>query len=276
VEHASFEPHADEPARDFNNVSGSLGLLFLPTDQVTVAFSLASAARNPALEELYFHGPHAGNNSIENGNPDLASERSLGVDGSLRWRGAAAAGEVTFFVNRINNFIFREFTGGVDEEEGLAETAYAQADGRLAGLESHIDVKVAPIVWVEGGVDYVRGDLTSLDTPMPRIPPLRGRAGIRLQKNAFQAGIDGTFTAKQDRIYALGSGGAVVGETPTDGYNLMKVFVSHTFGSARSANTITVRLDNATNALYYNHLNYLKDLAPEMGRNFVVVYSAKF
>jgi iron complex outermembrane receptor protein len=276
VEHASFEPHADEPARDFNNVSGSLGLLFLPTDQVMVAFSLASAARNPALEELYFHGPHAGNNSIENGNPDLASERSLGVDASLRWRGAAAAGEVTFFVNRINNFIFREFTGGVDEEEGLAETAYAQADGRLAGLESHIDVKVAPIVWVEGGVDYVRGDLTSLDTPMPRIPPLRGRAGIRLQKNAFQAGIDGTFTATQDRIYALGSGGAVVGETPTDGYNLMKVFVSHTFGSARSANTITVRLDNATNALYHNHLNYLKDLAPEMGRNFVVVYSAKF
>ncbi|NOT27628.1 MAG: TonB-dependent receptor [Acidobacteria bacterium] len=276
VEHASFEPQADEPARDFTNVSGSVGLLLLPTDQVTVAFSLASAARNPALEELYFHGPHPGNNAIENGNPDLTAERSLGFDASLRWRGAAAAGEVTFFVNRINNFIFREFTGEVDEEEGLAETVFAQADGRLAGIESHIDVKVAPIVWLEGGVDYVRGELTSIDTSMPRIPPLRGRAGIRLQKNAFQAGIDGTFTAKQDRIYALGFGGAVVGETPTDGYNLMKVFASYTFGSARTANTITVRLDNATNALYHNHLNYLKDLAPEMGRNFAVVYSAKF
>jgi iron complex outermembrane receptor protein len=272
----SFEPQADEPSRDFNNFSGSVGLLFLPTDQTTIAFSLASAARNPALEELYFHGPHPGNNAIENGDPELSSERSLGFDASLRWRSAVAAGEVTFFVNKINDFIFRQFTGEVDEEEGLAETVFAQADGRLAGIESHIDVKVAPILWVEGGLDYVRGELTGIDSPMPRIPPLRGRAGVRIQRNAFQAGVDGIFTAKQDRIYTAGFGGAVVGETPTDGYNLMKLFASYTFGTDRMANTITVRLDNATNALYHNHLNYLKDLAPEMGRNFAVVYSTRF
>jgi iron complex outermembrane receptor protein len=275
-ERASFEPKADEPARDFNNVSGSVGLLLLPTDQVTVAFSLASAARNPALEELYFHGPHPGNNAIENGNADLESERGLGFDASVRWRGAAASGEVTFFVNKINNFVFRQFTGEVDDDEGLAVTEFAQADGRLAGVESHVDVKVGPLVWVEGGLDYVRGELTSLDTPMPRIPPLRGRAGVRLQKNAFQAGVDGIFTAKQDRVYALGFGGTTIGETPTAGYNVMKVFASYSFQSGAAVSTITARLDNATNTLYRNHLNYLKDLASEMGRNFAVVYSVKF
>jgi len=35
-------------------------------------------------------------------------------------------------------------------------------------------------------------------------------------------------------------------------------------------------LDNATDALYRDHLNYLKNLAPEMGRSFRVVYSVKF
>jgi iron complex outermembrane receptor protein len=275
-EHASFEPKADEPSRDFNNMSGSVGLLLLPTDQVTIAFSLASAARNPALEELYFHGPHPGNNAIENGNADLESERGLGFDASVRWRGASASGEVTFFVNTINNFVFRQFTGEVDDEEGLAVTEFAQADGRLAGVESHVDVKVGPLVWVEGGLDYVRGELTSLDLPMPRIPPLRGRAGVRLQKNAFQAGVDGTFTAKQDRVYALGFAGSTIGETPTDGYNVMKVFASYSFQSGSAVSTITARLDNATNTLYRNHLNYLKDLAPEMGRNFAVVYGVKF
>jgi iron complex outermembrane receptor protein len=276
VEHAKFEPVTDEPARDFNNFSGSVGLLFLPTDQVTVAFSLAQASRNPALEELYFHGPHPGNNAIENGNPDLESEHATGFEASVRWRGSVAAGEVTFFVNRINNFIFRQFTGEVDEEEGLAVTEFDQADGRIAGLESHVDVKVAPIVWVEGGLDYVRGELTELDTPMPRMPPLRGRAGVRLQKNAFQAGVDGIFAAKQDRIYALGFGGVTVGETETEGYNLMKLFASYSFGGNRTVNTITARLDNATDKLYHNHLNYLKDLAPEMGRNFSLVYNVKF
>ena len=79
VERASFEPKEDEPARDFNNFSGSVGLLFLPTDQTTIAFSLARSSRNPALEELYFHGPHPGNAAIENGNPDLESEHGAGL-----------------------------------------------------------------------------------------------------------------------------------------------------------------------------------------------------
>jgi hypothetical protein len=48
------------------------------------------------------------------------------------------------------------------------------------------------------------------------------------------------------------------------------------FGTTTTVNTITARLDNATNALYHNHLNYLKDLAPEMGRNFALVYSVRF
>jgi iron complex outermembrane receptor protein len=276
VEHASFEPKADEPARDFTNFSGSVGLLFLPTDQTTIAFSLARSSRNPALEELYFHGPHAGNAAIENGDPDLQSEHGLGFDASLRWRGAVASGEVTFFVNSIDNFIYREITGEVDPEEGLTPTQFAQADSRLVGVESHIDVKVGPLLWVEGGLDYVHGELTALGTPIPRMPPLRGHAGVRLQKNAFQAGVDGTFTAKQDRIFVADFDGVIVGETPTDGYNVMKLFASYTFGSTRAASTITARLDNATNALYHNHLNYLKDLAPEMGRNFAVVYNVKF
>ena len=41
-------------------------------------------------------------------------------------------------------------------------------------------------------------------------------------------------------------------------------------------NTITARLDNATNETYRNHLNYLKDVLPEMGRNFKLVYSVSF
>jgi iron complex outermembrane receptor protein len=275
-ERASFEPVTAEPARDFNNVSASVGLLLLPTDQMTVSFSLARASRNPALEELYFHGPHPGNNAVENGNPDLDAEHSLGFDASVRWRGTAASGEVTFFVNTINDFIFREFTGDIDDESGLAVTEFAQADGRLYGFESHVDVKISPLLSVEGGVDYVRGELTTLDTPMPRVPPLRGRAGMRFQRNAFQAGVDGVFTAKQDRVYALTFGGVSVGETPTPGYNLMKLYASYSFGGTRTLNTITVRLDNATNQLYFNHLNFLKDLAPEIGRNFALVYSVKF
>ena len=36
--------------------------------------------------------------------------------------------------------------------------------------------------------------------------------------------------------------------------------------SDKSTNTFTARLDNAADELYRNHLNHVKDLAPEMGR----------
>jgi len=274
VEHATFDPAENELATTFTNFSGSAGLLLQPNDATTLAFSVARAARNPALEELYFHGPHPGNNAFENGDPSLQSEHALGFDASLRWRGAAASGEVTYFFNRIDKFIFRELTGAV--EDGLLETNFVQGDARLQGIESHIDFRVGPAIWVEGGLDYVRGDLTTIDKPLTRMPPLRGRAGARYQKNAFQAGVDGVFSATQDRVYTITTPSGIVGETPTDGYNLFKLFASYSFLSGKTASTITARLDNATDTLYRNHLNFLKDLAPEMGRSFRLVYGVKF
>ena len=51
---------------------------------------------------------------------------------------------MTVFVNRIDHFIFRQYTGDVDEEERLAETVFAQADGRMAGVESHVVARELP------------------------------------------------------------------------------------------------------------------------------------
>jgi len=274
VDHTKYTPQEDAPERTFNEVSGSVGLLLLPNDTTTIAFSLARASRNPALEELYNNGPHGGNFAFEIGDADLQSEHALGFDASVRWRGAAASGEVTYFFNRIDNFIFRQLSGRVVDD--LLETFFVQGDAKLQGVESHVDVRLGPVVWAEGGLDYVRGDLTSADVPLPRMPPLRGRLGLRYQKSAFQAGGEGVFTAKQDRIYSVSSSGAAVGETPTDGYNLLKLYTSYSFASGKTTSTITARLDNATDALYRNHLNFLKDLAPEMGRSFRVVYSVKY
>ena len=101
---------AGEPERDFTNGSVSVGLLLRPAaanDRVTIAASVARAARTPALEELFFFGLHPGNFALEVGNPDLESERALGFDLSLRWRAPRASGEVTYFRNDISDYIFR-------------------------------------------------------------------------------------------------------------------------------------------------------------------------
>jgi iron complex outermembrane receptor protein len=77
-----------------------------------------------------------------------------------------------------------------------------------------------------------------------------------------------TFIGDQDRVFGA--------ETPTAGAGLLKLYGSYSFVAAGVTNTITARLDNATNKLYRNHLNYLKDVLPEIGRNFKLVYSVSF
>lgn len=274
VEHAAFTPDSSDPSRAFTNVSGSFGLLAHPTEATTIAVNLARAARNPALEELYFLGPHAGNFAFETGNADLESEKALGFDLSMRWRGRRTSGEVTYFLNNIDNFIYRDYTGAIEDD--LPETVFTAADSRLQGVESHVDLALNSLATIEAGVDYVRGELRDTKQPLPRIPPLRGRFGLRLQKNAFQAGGDLIVTAKQDRIMAIDGAEGLIGETPTDGYQLMKLFGSYSFQNGKAVHTITLRLDNAGNTLYRNHLNYLKDLVPEVGRNLRLLYNVRF
>lgn len=280
VDHARYRPSGGLNPRDFTNVSGSLGLLLRPEaadDKVTIAFSLARAARHPALEELYFFGPHPGNFAFEIGNDALDPEEAIGFDASLRWRHRRASGEITYFRNQINDYIFRNpiddatFATLFPDEEIEEEFPFIQfvaADSVLQGIEAHTDVEVAPGLLAELGLDYVRGDLTDADQPLPRIPPFRFRGGLRYQRNAFQGGVELTATAKQDRVFGA--------ETPTDGYNLVKLFAAWSFQYGRAVNTFTARLENATNELYRNHLSLIKDFVPEMGRNFKLVYSVRF
>jgi iron complex outermembrane receptor protein len=97
---------------------------------------------------------------------------------------------------------------------------------------------------------------------------LRFIGGLRYQYNAFQIGGDVTAVSKQDRIFGI--------ETPTDGYSLLKLFASYSFGTGGAVSTITARIDNLTDELYRNHLSFIKDLTPEMGRNAKLVYTLKF
>jgi iron complex outermembrane recepter protein len=276
---ASFSPDGELAARDFTDGSGSVGVVFRPAaanDKLSFAVSLARAARNPALEELYFFGPHVGNFAFEIGNPDLDSETALGFDASMRWRHRRVSGELTYFRNSIDKYIFRnpltdeEFAERFPDEdsEDLQPVEFTARDSVLQGIEAHADVELGQGLVAELGFDLVRGRLKDTGDPLPRIPAARFIGGLRYQRNAFQAGGEIVAAAKQDRIFGA--------ETPTDGYALLKLHGAYSFGRNSVVNTISVRLDNATNELYRNHLSFIKDLVPEMGRNFKVMYSVRF
>ena len=113
VDHASYTPEGGLRARDFTEFSGSVGLLLKPkaaNDNFVVALNVARAARYPALEELYYFGPHPGNLAFEIGNPDLEAEhaprlrRRRCADAAaalkVKWRSSATTSPTTFSASR--------------------------------------------------------------------------------------------------------------------------------------------------------------------------------
>lgn len=294
VDRTSFFPQSGLSERTFTNYSTSVGALIRPqaaNDNFVVALSLARASRNPALEELFFFGQHTGNLAFEIGNPSLDSERALGFDVSLRARSKRVQGELTFFRNDMKDFIFRnplsdeafaareaEFDErfgvkhGEDEEGGhggeFPFVEYANTDAMFYGVEAHADVTLTTKLGAELTWDFVRAERTSDKAPLPRIPPQRIVAGLRYTDGPFQVGGNVTAAADQNRVFAA--------ETATAGYAMLRLFASYTKQTSRAVQTVTARLDNATDTRYRSHLNYLKEFVPEIGRAFKLVYSVRF
>ena len=252
VDQTTFEPGGVLPDRDFTEFSGSVGALFRPqaaSDNLVIAASFARAARNPALEELYYFGPHPGNFSFEIGNPNLESERALGFDVSLRTRAGRVQGEVTFFRNNIDDFIFRtpltdeefeeredEFDErfGIEHEEEGGEgeghggefpvIEFNGTDATLWGIEAHADITLTERLGLEATYDFVRAERKDDGEPMPRIPPQRLMATLRYTGGPFQVGASGTAVSRQDRIYGT--------ETETAAYGLLRLFATYTLQSS--------------------------------------------
>jgi iron complex outermembrane receptor protein len=299
VDNTKYTP-TDLNEVSFTTGSGSIAVLVTPeaaSERLTFAASLAATARPPAIDELYFFGLHHATFAVEIGNPELDSERAIGLDLSMRWRGSRSSGEITYFRNDVNRFIFRnpiteeEFEEREEEFEdrfgGREPAGHAHAEGEeahaeeepffieyisrdavLQGVEAHADFAITSQLFAEVGADYVRGAVKDSDDALPRIPPFRVRGGLRYQYQGFQVGGQVVRVANQDRVFGI--------EEPTDGYGLLKLLASYSFQTGAAVNTITARLDNVTDERYRNHLSFLKEFVPEMGRNFKLLYNVKF
>ncbi|HXU36159.1 MAG TPA: TonB-dependent receptor, partial [Blastocatellia bacterium] len=109
---------------------------------------------------------------------------------------------------------------------------------------------------------------TSLNKPLPRIPPMRGTLGVDWRYKAVTLRPELTVANRQARVFD--------NETPAAGYAFLNVHASYTFTTSRAAHILSVSAYNLGDALYRNHLSFIKSIAPEMGRSMRLTYSLRF
>ena len=291
-------PTSRRPAsrqRDFTNVSGSVGLLFRPAGRQRRvdrrgqprARGAQPGARGAVLlrsahRELRVRGRQPGRSS---------PSRRLGSTLSLRWRigrgrraSSRTSGTPSTTSSSGSEIDARGIRGArstslphgsrsreIDAGDGRPSfpiVEFVGADSRASGDRGARRLCRSPQRDAELGVDYVRGIArvdrrTAAADSAVQVPR---RAAVSAQRAA--GGRRHRGGAAQERIYGV--------ETPTDGYTTLKLFGSYSFDKGGVLSTITARLDNATNELYRNHLSYIKDFVPEMGRSFRLLYNVKF
>ena len=271
LENNRYNPEATEqrgilPDRSFTGFSGAAGIRVGTWNGGSFVANYSHSYRAPSLEELYNLGPHPGNLAFEIGNPDLNRELGDGLDFGVRHSSKRIRFEANGFYYHIRDFIFLAPTGDVEDDLTVAE--YDQGTTRYAGMEARFDAALHKAVWLNLGLDYVNAKLTETDTPLPRIPPLRGRVGLELRYKGLLLNPEMVMANHQDRIFPT--------ESPTAGYAVFNLSGSYLLARQHVAHVISFNFFNVGDTLYRNHLSFIKDFAPEMGRGLRVTYTLRF
>jgi iron complex outermembrane recepter protein len=269
VEHNGYTPDMGVStaelarSRSFNGFSGAAGIHVPLPGNSAVVLNYTSSYRAPALEELYNNGPHFGNLAFEIGNQDLNRERGDGIELSFRQSGTRSRLEMTVFRNAMHDFVYLAPTGKLNED--LIEARYAQADARFLGAEARVDLEIRQSLWLNLGFDAVDAQLRDSRTPLPRIPPVRGKIGLDWNKAGLTVRPELLLSNRQWQIFPT--------ETPTAGYAVVNLMASYAIATQHVAHLFGVNFFNAGDRLYRNHLSFIKSVAPEIGRGVRVSYT---
>src|SRR5258708_32210939 len=95
-------------SKNFSNISGSAGLSYLASKELTLKLNLARGFRAPALAELASNGAHEGTNRYEIGDNNLKSETSLQADAGFEINTEHFSLGTNAYYSHISHFIVYE------------------------------------------------------------------------------------------------------------------------------------------------------------------------
>jgi iron complex outermembrane receptor protein len=244
--------------RDFTNVSASFGVFFKPIRPLFLGLAVARNGRAPTEAELFANGPHIATRAFEIGSADLDSETVISIEATAHLDLGRWQADLHLFNAEYDGFIDLRPTGA--EEDHLAVFRYVQGDATFRGLEAEVSYEA----WSRGddnlsleiAYDTVRGD-TDAGAPA-RIPPwsLTGRAVAEV--GPWTGRVELRRVGEQRRL--------APGELPTEAYSNVNAFVSWAPDRDHGL-MLYAEVRNLTDEEQREHASFLKDLAPQPGRN---------
>ncbi|MCB2213131.1 TonB-dependent receptor [bacterium] len=257
--------------REFAGASGSVYAGRQLSRGVEAHVMLTRTFRPPGVEELFSEGPHLAAYSYEIGNPDLTAETSWGAEFGIAHERGWFRQDFTWFATLFDSYLYPRNTGQPSARRNdLIEYQMDAANALFAGMETTMDLTLAPDWLLQGAGSYVRAENLDDDRALERIPPFNGHLALTWSPGRFAFTARTIGAARQWRTGEF--------EDPTAAYLrydlLAKVELPWGYGlpGKSSLHALTVSVINLTDVAYRDHLSRVKSILPEPGRNVSVVY----
>ena len=272
---------------DINQITDKNFLLFsaavaLITVRENWELSLGSmfTSRAPSIEDLYSDGPHLGVYNYEIGLPELESERTYGLEGSLGYNNEKTKLKITSYQNYSPNYHLSKKMGegyepGADWIEwgsGSAGWLYMyQMDGLevyIHGYETEFQYKLNKLIDLEGSFSATRGENLTDNSPLYYVPPDKILLSTEVYLSPFSINLMHKKVFSQNRVGLY--------EETTPGYETYNLIGTYTIRSTQAIHKFILQIDNIFDRKYYNHLSRIKSIMPEKGRNIGFQYRLNF
>ncbi|MEM6539296.1 MAG: TonB-dependent receptor, partial [Pseudomonadota bacterium] len=257
--------------RDFDSFSVSGGVGFDATEDVFLGVNAFRTERAPSATELFANGPHLATDAFEIGDPTLDEEVATGVEGTVRYTTDRFRFTLNGFYTSYQDFIILEETGEV--EDGLDVFEFVADDVDFHGFEAQAAAQLFSTNGIDFlgdvGVDYVRATREGgLDEDVPRIPPLSAVIGLEARHEYADLRFEVEAVDDQEDVAAF--------ELPTEGYELLNLFVTVRPLGADSPFAVRLAATNLSDEEARIHSSFRKDTVPLRGRNFRVAITGAF
>lgn len=256
---------ANADSREDDTVSGSVGFVYNPVNDYAIALSTSYTQRAPNAQELFANGLHVATATFEAGNRNLNIQKSTGVDLSFRKEKGRTTGEINLFYNQFQDFITLVNTGGqfADGGENFPIFNYANINAKFYGVEAKALFNVVKSgstkfdIEIRG--DYVEARNRNTEEPLSRISPARAGGSLIYKQNKLGVRLDADHTFAQNHVPQ--------GDTKTDGYLMLDFGVDYEVNVGSTSSLLYVKGTNLLDEEARNHVSFIKDIAPLMGKS---------
>lgn len=272
----------ERQVRQWGGGSGVVGAIWRFAPAWSLAGNVATAWRPPSVNELYSFGVHHGTAQFEIGTPGLRTERSLGLDLTLRHQSRRAALELSAFRNRLADYIYlRPDDETVVTIRGVfPQYTQAQTDAVLLGVDGFAAYTLFRTLTLRASASLVRGTDQRADQPLLAIPADRATLSASLQLPdlgplvASEVEVGATFVRRQTRyptrVDDTGHTVPLDYVAPPPGYRLLRLALNTDLAVGRQRLRVAFSIDNLLDTRYRDYLSRYRFFAHDTGRNIAL------